>query len=105
VLEQLELAWVLVAFGEKGGVQDPALLLGQARLGSQELAPRSVARLSGAGEELLLVEDVRPGERILCQREGFLPVAEPTQPLRVCYQVAITRQGPPEPSSHGINPT
>jgi hypothetical protein len=66
-LEELQLARILVtALGEKLRVKDSPLLLDEVRFGAQELPSRRVARLGRAGEERLLVEDVRPSERILC---------------------------------------
>jgi hypothetical protein len=81
-LEVLELARVLLAaLGEEAGVQDPAALGLQTRLGSVELARGELAGLGRPGEERLLVQEVRAQQRVVARElERLVPAALPAQP-------------------------
>ena len=66
-------------------MQDSALLLEQPRLRTHQLPSRGLSRFGRAGEERLLVQDVRPFERIVGQLEGLVPLSLSTQRARVVH--------------------
>ena len=69
------------------------------------MQPRSLARERRAESGEPRAESREPRARA----ESREPRAESREPREFnspnCYQWAITRQGPPEPSSHGTRPT
>jgi hypothetical protein len=70
---------------EKSRVEDPAALLQQPGLRPQELAPGRFPCAGRAREERLLVQEVRPFERIIGQLEGLVPSSLSTQRARVVH--------------------
>ena len=82
--EELELARILLALGEKGRVEGPTALLRQPGLGTQEL-PSGRFCVGRACKERLLVQEVRPFERIVGQLEGLVPPSLSTQHARVVH--------------------
>ena len=72
-------------------MQDSAALLQQPRLGTQELPSRGrFPRFGRAREERLLVQEVRPFERIVGQLEGARSTV-PVHAARACRPRRVRR--------------